>query len=113
MYKIDWSCSHLAKIVFWLIEKQFRVLIAACGTFRSSAVEQLRTHMHKLSYFHPPEQNGGQTMVELYEEGYGRDAASIARSAINHGVCCVLLHIFPYRFCSYRLYTVNVWSVIS
>ncbi|KAF6778367.1 hypothetical protein AHF37_01823 [Paragonimus kellicotti] len=72
------------KIAFWLIEKQFRVLIAACDTFRSGAVEQLRTHVHKLNYIHPPEQHGGQTMVELYEQGYGRDAASIARSAINH-----------------------------
>ncbi|KAF8571548.1 hypothetical protein P879_01182 [Paragonimus westermani] len=77
--------TNLAKIAFWLIEKQFRVLIAACDTFRSGAVEQLRTHVHKLNYIHPPEQHGGQTMVELYEQGYGRDAASIARSAINHG----------------------------
>ncbi|KAF5397477.1 Signal recognition particle receptor subunit alpha, partial [Paragonimus heterotremus] len=76
--------TNLAKIAFWLIEKQFRVLIAACDTFRSGAVEQLRTHVHKLNYIHPPEQHGGQTMVELYEQGYGRDAASIARSAINH-----------------------------
>ncbi|KAF7261889.1 hypothetical protein EG68_00757 [Paragonimus skrjabini miyazakii] len=76
--------TNLAKIAFWLIEKQFRVLIAACDTFRSGAVEQLRTHVHKLNYIHPPEQHGGQTMVELYEQGYGRDAASIARSAVNH-----------------------------
>lgn len=76
--------TNLAKIAFWLIEKNFRVLIAACDTFRSGAVEQLRTHVHKLNYIHPPEQHGGQKMVELYEQGYGRDAASIARSAINY-----------------------------
>ncbi|TPP61416.1 Signal recognition particle receptor subunit alpha [Fasciola gigantica] len=76
--------TNLAKIAFWLIEKNFRVLIAACDTFRSGAVEQLRTHVHKLNYIHPPEQHGGQVMVELYEQGYGRDAASIARSAVNY-----------------------------
>ncbi|CAH8502488.1 unnamed protein product [Schistosoma rodhaini] len=77
--------TNLAKIAFWLIEKNFRVLIAACDTFRSGAVEQLRTHVRKLNYIHPADQHGGQTMVELYEQGYGRDAASIARSAINYG----------------------------
>ncbi|CAH8496774.1 unnamed protein product [Schistosoma guineensis] len=76
--------TNLAKIAFWLIEKNFRVLIAACDTFRSGAVEQLRTHVRKLNYIHPADQHGGQTMVELYEQGYGRDAASIARSAINY-----------------------------
>ncbi|KAK4469186.1 hypothetical protein MN116_006569 [Schistosoma mekongi] len=76
--------TNLAKIAFWLIEKNFRVLIAACDTFRSGAVEQLRTHVRKLNYIHPADQHGGQIMVELYEQGYGRDAASIARSAINY-----------------------------
>lgn len=76
--------TNLAKIAFWLIEKNFRVLIAACDTFRSGAVEQLRTHVHKLNYIHPPDQHSGQIMIELYEQGYGRDAASIARSAINY-----------------------------
>ncbi|VDO25421.1 unnamed protein product [Schistosoma margrebowiei] len=75
-----------SSIAFWLIEKNFRVLIAACDTFRSGAVEQLRTHVRKLNYIHPADQHGGQTMVELYEQGYGRDAASIARSAINYGI---------------------------
>ncbi|CAH8837618.1 unnamed protein product [Trichobilharzia szidati] len=76
--------TNLAKIAFWLIEKNFRVLIAACDTFRSGAVEQLRTHVRKLNFIHPSDQHGGQIMVELYEQGYGRDAASIARSAINY-----------------------------
>ncbi|VDP93433.1 unnamed protein product [Echinostoma caproni] len=64
------SVPSVFQIAFWLIEKNFRVLIAACDTFRSGAVEQLRTHVHKLNYIHP--------------QGYGRDAASIARSAINY-----------------------------
>ncbi|VDL94278.1 unnamed protein product [Schistocephalus solidus] len=76
--------TNLAKIAFWLIEKDLKVLIAACDTFRSGAVEQLRTHVHKLNYIHPPEQHDGETMVELFEKGYGKDAASIAMSAIAY-----------------------------
>lgn len=68
-----------------MIEKNLKVLIAACDTFRSGAVEQLRTHVQKLNFIHPPEHHGGQTMVELYEKGYGKDAANIAMSAISYG----------------------------
>ncbi|XP_076056093.1 signal recognition particle receptor alpha isoform X2 [Oratosquilla oratoria] len=76
--------TNLAKISFWLIENGFRVLIAACDTFRAGAVEQLRTHMKHLNALHPPEAHNGVTMVNLYEQGYGKDAADIARHAIDH-----------------------------
>lgn len=75
--------TNLAKICFWLIENNFRVLIAACDTFRAGAVEQLRTHTRYLNALHPPEKHGGQTMVQLYEKGYGKDAAGIAMEAIR------------------------------
>ncbi|KAK9304114.1 hypothetical protein QLX08_004389 [Tetragonisca angustula] len=75
--------TNLAKICFWLIENNFRVLIAACDTFRAGAVEQLRTHMRHLNALHPPEKHGNQTMVQLYEKGYGKDAAGIAMEAIR------------------------------
>ena len=75
--------TNLAKICFWLIENNFRVLIAACDTFRAGAVEQLRTHMRHLNSLHPAEKHGGQVMVQLYEKGYGKDAAGIAMEAIN------------------------------
>jgi signal recognition particle receptor subunit alpha len=61
--------TNLAKICFWLIENNFRVLIAACDTFRAGAVEQLRTHMRHLNALHPPDKHGNLTMVELYEKG--------------------------------------------
>lgn len=61
--------TNLAKICFWLIENNFRVLIAACDTFRAGAVEQLRTHMRHLNALHPPERHGNLTMVQLYEKG--------------------------------------------
>nr|XP_022899959.1 signal recognition particle receptor subunit alpha homolog [Onthophagus taurus] len=75
--------TNLAKICFWLIENNMRVLIAACDTFRAGAVEQLRTHMKHLNALHPPEKHGGKQMVQLYEKGYGKDAAGIAMEAIR------------------------------
>ncbi|XP_076395567.1 signal recognition particle receptor alpha isoform X1 [Megachile rotundata] len=75
--------TNLAKICFWLIENNFRVLIAACDTFRAGAVEQLRTHMRHLNALHPPEKHGNMSMVQLYEKGYGKDAAGIAMEAIR------------------------------
>merc|ERR1711962_1368187 len=74
--------TNLAKICFWLIENNFKVLIAACDTFRAGAVEQLRTHTRRLSSLYP--ETDGKPMVQLYEKGYGKDAAGIAMEAINH-----------------------------
>eukprot|EP00092_Neocalanus_flemingeri_P036018 GFUD01039217.1.p1 GENE.GFUD01039217.1~~GFUD01039217.1.p1 ORF type:complete len:650 (-),score=183.91 GFUD01039217.1:655-2346(-) len=76
--------TNLAKICFWLIENKFTVLIAACDTFRAGAVEQLRTHTRRLNSLHPPQGNNGDQMVQLYEKGYGKDAAGIALEAVNH-----------------------------
>ncbi|XP_015115363.1 signal recognition particle receptor subunit alpha homolog [Diachasma alloeum] len=75
--------TNLAKICFWLIENNFRVLIAACDTFRAGAVEQLRTHTRHLNALHPAEKHGNLTMVQLFEKGYGKDAAGIAMEAIR------------------------------
>ena len=47
--------------------------------------EQLRTHMRHLNALHPPEKHNGIAAVDLYEKGYGKDAAGIAMEAINHG----------------------------
>jgi hypothetical protein len=33
---------------FWFLQNKLRVLIAACDTFRSGAVEQLRVHVRNL-----------------------------------------------------------------
>lgn len=73
------------QISFWLLENGFSVLIAACDTFRAGAVEQLRTHTRRLTALHPPEKHGGRTMVQLFEKGYGKDAAGIAMEAIAFG----------------------------
>jgi len=77
--------TNLAKICFWLVENNFRVLVAACDTFRAGAVEQLRTHTKRLNSLYPMEnQSDGKPVVELYEKGYGKDAAGIAMEAINY-----------------------------
>ncbi|XP_018495413.1 signal recognition particle receptor subunit alpha homolog [Galendromus occidentalis] len=68
--------TNLAKICFWLMENDCKVLIAACDTFRAGAVEQLRTHVRHLDNLHPGK-------VQLYERGYGKDAAGIAAEAIG------------------------------
>ena len=73
------------QVAFWLLENGYRVLIAACDTFRSGAVEQLRTHTHHLASLHKAQREGGPPSVILYERGYGKDAAGIAMEAIGFG----------------------------
>eukprot|EP00388_Colpodella_angusta_P000622 GDKJ01002180.1.p1 GENE.GDKJ01002180.1~~GDKJ01002180.1.p1 ORF type:complete len:587 (+),score=137.94 GDKJ01002180.1:46-1806(+) len=64
--------TNLAKIAFYLQHKGgLKVLIAACDTFRAGAVEQLRTHARNLD-------------CELFERGYGKDAAEIASEALSY-----------------------------
>lgn len=73
------------------MQNRYRVLIAACDTFRSGAVEQLRTHVRNLGQL---EIDGhrvadgmpdtGETMLQLYERGYGKDAAGIAKEALAY-----------------------------
>ncbi|KAK2726648.1 signal recognition particle receptor subunit alpha homolog [Artemia franciscana] len=79
--------TNLAKICFWLLENEFSVLIAACDTFRAGAVEQLKTHVHHLCAVHPSNEihkkKYGRDIVQLYDRGYGKDAAGIAAEAIN------------------------------
>lgn len=68
--------TSLSKIAFWLLQHGKKVLIAAGDTFRAGAVEQLRVHVRNLSVLAPGR-------VELFERGYGKDAAEIATEAIN------------------------------
>ena len=59
---------HLVLMLVCLFLPQ--VQIAACDTFRSGAVEQLRTHCNRLS-------------IPLYERGYEKDPARVAHEAIK------------------------------
>ncbi|KAL0228511.1 hypothetical protein RCL1_004654 [Eukaryota sp. TZLM3-RCL] len=62
--------TNLAKIAFYLKQNGIKVLIAACDTFRSGAVEQLRVHSSNLG-------------VELFSRDYGTSPASVARAALE------------------------------
>ncbi|KAK7204168.1 signal recognition particle, alpha subunit, N-terminal-domain-containing protein [Myxozyma melibiosi] len=73
--------TNLSKIAYWLLQNDMKLLIAACDTFRSGAVEQLRVHARNLKKL--TEREGGK--IELFEKGYGKDAAVIARDAIAYG----------------------------
>jgi len=67
--------TNLSKICFFLLQNKYKVLIVAGDTFRSGAVEQLAVHVRNLTA-----REGGE--VELYEKGYGKDAANVAKDAI-------------------------------
>ncbi|KAI8826179.1 SRP54-type protein [Fimicolochytrium jonesii] len=70
--------TNLSKICFWLVKNDLKVLIAACDTFRSGAVEQLRVHQRNLTAVQPG------AVVELFDRGYGKDPAGIAKDAIGY-----------------------------
>ncbi|KAF6809489.1 signal sequence receptor alpha subunit [Colletotrichum sojae] len=71
--------TNLSKICFFLLQNKYKVLIAAGDTFRSGAVEQLAVHVRNLKELTSRE--GGR--VELYQKGYGKDAATVARDAVS------------------------------
>ncbi|KAK5725827.1 hypothetical protein LTR15_004017 [Elasticomyces elasticus] len=72
--------TNLSKIAYFLLQNQFRVLVVAGDTFRSGAVEQLRVHVKNLSALSQRENVG---KLELFEKGYGKDAATVARDAVT------------------------------
>ncbi|GAA5837923.1 hypothetical protein JCM9279_004069 [Rhodotorula babjevae] len=79
--------TNLSKVAFWLLQNRLRVLIAACDTFRSGAVEQLRVHVRNLGKLDDElagASAGGEKKVELFEKGYGKDAAGIAKEALAY-----------------------------
>ncbi|GIX60789.1 signal recognition particle receptor alpha subunit, putative [Babesia caballi] len=63
--------TSLAKVTYFLKCNGFKVLLIACDTFRSGAVEQLKIHADKLG-------------VELFERGYGKDPSAICREGLKH-----------------------------
>uniref|UniRef100_A0A453N7Q7 SRP54-type proteins GTP-binding domain-containing protein n=1 Tax=Aegilops tauschii subsp. strangulata TaxID=200361 RepID=A0A453N7Q7_AEGTS len=62
--------TNLAKVAYWLLQHDVSVTLAACDTFRSGAVEQLRTHARRLQ-------------IPIFEKGYERDPAVVAKGAIQ------------------------------
>ncbi|KAB8295219.1 hypothetical protein EYC80_007137 [Monilinia laxa] len=71
--------TNLSKICYFLLQNKYKVLVVACDTFRSGAVEQLAVHVRNLKELTARE--GGQ--VELYQKGYGKDAANVAKDSVS------------------------------
>lgn len=87
--------TNLSKLAFWLLQNNFNVLIVACDTFRSGAVEQLRVHVENLAQLTDESHvrgsrnrrgKSGNDHVELFEAGYGGSdlVAKIAKQAIKY-----------------------------
>lgn len=74
--------TNLSKICYFLLQNNYKVLVAACDTFRSGAVEQLRVHERNLKELSARE---GVGAVELFARGYGKDAANVAKDAVTYG----------------------------
>jgi len=60
--------TNLSKVAYWLLQNDITVMVAACDTFRSGAVEQLKTHCNRLD-------------IPLFERGYEKDPAKVAYEA--------------------------------
>ena len=100
--------TNLSKIAYFLLQNNLSVLIAAVSThppptplpprstilrksphtnpcqgdtFRSGAVEQLSVHVRNLKELSARE---SLSQIDLYQKGYGKDAASIARDAVAY-----------------------------
>ena len=73
--------TNLSKICYFLLQNNYRVLIAACDTFRSGAVEQLNVHVRNLKEL---AERDGVGQVDLYQKGYGKDAANVAKDAVDY-----------------------------
>ncbi|KAK4945179.1 hypothetical protein LTR10_015605 [Elasticomyces elasticus] len=71
--------TNLSKLCYFLLQNNYRVLIAAGDTFRSGAVEQLNVHVRNLKELTERENLGS---VNIYERGYGKDAANVAKDAV-------------------------------
>jgi signal recognition particle receptor subunit alpha len=59
--------------------------VTYCLVNRSGAVEQLRVHVRNLSMLGVNGATDSKGRVELFERGYGKDAAAIAKEAISYG----------------------------
>jgi len=63
--------TSLSKVAYYLQNNGLKVMLCACDTFRSGAVEQLKVHSRNLD-------------CPLYEQGYAKDPASVAMGGIKY-----------------------------
>lgn len=78
--------TNLSKLAYWLLNNKYNVLIAACDTFRSGAVEQLKVHERNLNKLIASNENLKDVKLQVFEEGYGNisKVSLIARNSIAY-----------------------------
>jgi len=76
--------TNLAKLAYWFLQNNLNVLICACDTFRSGAVEQLKVHVNNLDRLNSELSN--KSKIALFEKGYGSGdhVVQTAKSAIQY-----------------------------
>lgn len=76
--------TNLAKLAYWLLQNNLNVLICACDTFRSGAVEQLKVHVRNLQKLNS--NPDADCKIDLFENGYGGGdhVVKTAKLAIQH-----------------------------
>ncbi|CAN3376032.1 hypothetical protein DIURU_003193 [Diutina rugosa] len=77
--------TNLAKLAYWFLQNNLNVLICACDTFRSGAVEQLNVHVNNLARLN--QSTSSTAKIELFEKGYGSGdhVVATAKAAIEYG----------------------------
>lgn len=76
--------TNLAKLAYWFLQNNLNVLICACDTFRSGAVEQLKVHVNNLKSLN--NSSTSNSKIDIFEKGYGGGdhVVATAKLAINH-----------------------------
>lgn len=90
--------TNLAKICYWLGQHNFKVLLAACDTFRSGAVEQLQTHARRLGVSWQGRREGGREGGRpggREEGGRAGGRADGWEGGWEGGVCRLRQHLVP------------------
>ncbi|KAK6456958.1 GTP binding signal recognition particle receptor [Scheffersomyces xylosifermentans] len=77
--------TNLAKLAYWFLQNNLNVLICACDTFRSGAVEQLKVHVNNLKNLNNQSSNNN-TKIDIFEKGYGSGdhVVTTAKMAIQY-----------------------------
>lgn len=76
--------TNLAKLAYWFLQNNLNVLICACDTFRSGAVEQLKVHVNNLQRLNNT--SSFDSKIDIFEKGYGGGdhVVATAKLAIQH-----------------------------
>lgn len=77
--------TNLAKLAYWFLQNNLNVLICACDTFRSGAVEQLKVHVNNLQRLN--DSSSSTAKIDIFEKGYGSGdhVVATAKAAIQYG----------------------------